>query len=521
MIPAIAIPALIALVVKFGLLCYSLTLAAKTYAMRVVIALLFVFTLHNLVEFLGLSIWSGEVTWAMERLGFAYIALLIPTVALILHASLLLSYERASDDKRFRLQPLLYVPGVLLLYLLLGTDQLVTGFQPFKNTLFRVAGPWYILFEAYAIAYLSAAFFILILGTRGSHRSAVGRARNRLWLLGLMLPGLLLLYLITANHYGVAKLSSTIYLPIPLTLFLLIAAYATHRRRVIDVGFFIPGSTVRKRKTKFYEHVQKLIDGISDTLHVQHLLRNMARAFGCDVVLIGGPRPLVARKNDEKDPSVRENELMQFPYKALQHVDTFVVADEVAHSRPALHSLMKRHRVDAIVPFRSDYVTSPHWLLFGEGFNDEVYTPRDFKIVAPLFDRIAEYFLQSSKLMRSQLGDAMEDIRGLRERLALAWDELAKLRADAVAAGAENRRLWVEKAALLRRRFLGTEERVPQSIASGDDTLEEYLAETERQIVVAALEHSEGNELKAARLLGISIRKLNRIVNRRPGGPLD
>ena len=55
---------------------------------------------------------------------------------------------------------------------------------------------------------------------------------------------------------------------------------------------------------------------------------------------------------------------------------------------------------------------------------------------------------------------------------------------------------------------------LPNAIESGQKTLEQYLAESEREIVRAALRDCGGNKVQAARLLGVQLRTLHYLIQR-------
>lgn len=504
MFPAVAIPALAALVFKAVLLGYSIKSPVRTLTTRVFLALLVVLALHNLVEVIGFVHFAKNgFTPITEQFGFAYIALLTFAIALILHVSLLLSFDFPAEDPRARLQPLLYAPPFLLIFLLLFTDLLVVGFQPFQNTILRVPGPFYFLFETYIAVYFLAALVNLVFGARSGRPYGLRRTRNRLWLLGLLPTGLLLVYLIVANHFGWTKITSTIYIPITLTFFLIVTTYATHQYRLFDIEFFVPWSRVRKRKTAFYRRIQAMIAEIAEMRSVRDILEFLASAFQCQVALVGGLRPLMAFANGQQIGVSTQLLLSKFPREALEKVDQIVVANEIADRQPQLYSLMKQYKVGAIVPFNSHSATSAHWMLLGERFSDQVYTPLDFRFVEALFDKIAERFLDNLTLLRSQLADARDEIQDIKRRLALAWDEQTALRRRIAQLGEENRILREEKAQLLRRNLRVIDHSLPQEIVSGQKTLDRYLSDHEAEIVAAALRQCRGNSAKAARLLGI------------------
>ena len=514
MIPAVAIPALIALVCKLGLLGYSMRIAARTLSMRLILALLLVFVLHNSVEFVGLIHFNGEVTPAITRLGFAYLSFLIPAVALILHLSLRLSFDRAPDGLWSRLQPILYVPGFVLVYLLLATDQLVTGFQTFRSAVLRIPGPWYILFESYVISYLLVALASLVYGARASRKSAKGRSRNRLWLLALLPTGLLILYLIVANHLGAAKITSTIYVPIPMTFFLLVATYATYRNRLPDVGFFIPGSKVRKRKAALYERARTMID-IGEVRSAKDIAEALVRIFRCPVELICNDTSLLCPADDHGASAESGLWLARFPLEVLQKIRQTVVMDEIGESDPELHNLMKLHKVEAIVPFKFYEKGSMSWAFFGEHFGEEVYTPLDFKHLEALFERIEECLFENVVPLRSQLEEATRKLNEFKQRLAVTWGELEAVRRGVGLAKVENRRF--QEGVAQRRpedEFQVQKPRLPEAIASGEKTMEQYLTEREGAIVAVALRKCADDKIETARLLGISQRLLQHLIDR-------
>ncbi|HEX9811612.1 MAG TPA: helix-turn-helix domain-containing protein [Burkholderiales bacterium] len=505
MIPAVAIPAFIALICKLGLLGYSIRVPTKNLTMRLVQALLVVFVLHNLAELVMLSHFTGEVTRMMEYLGFVYFALIIPVVTLILHVSVRLSFDLLSNDKRRKLELLLYLPAVVLLYLLLATDQLVAGFQTFRNTLLRIPGPLYVLFEVYLPGYLLASLASLVYGARGSRKSAIRRARNRLWLLALFPLAVLVWYLIIANHYGLAKITSTIYLPIPWMLFLLGATYVTHHYRLFDVAFFVPGSKIRRRKKAFYNRIQGMIGGIANVQSTEILLGKLANIFHCPVALIDGPLSAIAVEGDQERSGENELLLSQFPREVLEKVDQIIVAEEIAESDPELHSLMKHYNVGAIVPFNSHSAASSQWMLLGERFSDEVYTPLDFKHLEKLFERVGEHLSENLLPLRTQLEDVTQKIRELKQRLATSWNELSTVRKNVDLARAENFRLRDSNGPSLDYPN-ASKSQLPAPITSKEKTLEQYLVGREIEIIGAALKRCRGNTSEAARLLGMSPR---------------
>lgn len=498
----IAVPALVALIFKLVLLGYSATSRTKNSTTRLFLALLAVLALHNLDEILGFNYYVAEgLTATVSAFGYVYIALLIPAIALILHVSLRLSFDFPATDLRARLQPLLYIPAAVLIYLLLFTDQLVAGFQSFRNTVLHTPGPWYYLFEIYLAGYFLAALVNLAYGARPIRTSPICRARCQWWLLGIAPTLLLYIYLIVANRFGVAKLSSTIYVPIALTFFLIVATYtfATHPYRLFEIEFYIPWSKIRKRKTAFYARIQEAVAEIADLRSVREMLDRLANTLRCQVALIGGFRPIVAFV-DGQNNSTEPVRVSNFPRDVLERVRNIVVANEIAGSEPGLYDLMKQYRIGAIVPFTSHTGTAGNWMLFGEHFSDNVYTPLDFKVIEVLLVRIGELFVDGLLLVRAQLADTKEELYHCRDRLAIAWHQSTMLKAEVQNLREELVRSRREAFRVFTR---GTAPDLPPEVVSGKLTMQAYLERWQEYMVHAAMRLTNGDQHKAARILGI------------------
>lgn len=428
---AYELPSLLALVSKLGFLAYAGASSVKTASARLFFVLLAVLAAFNAVEWIGLHALARDgFSTTSIALGFAYFAFFIPSLALFLHISLLLAAE-ARNTAAPRLTWLVYAPALALLALLLGTDALVQGFQPHQYTVLRVPGPLYYLFEAYACLYLAATLYYLVRASMTA-RSELHRARLRLWLLGFAPLGALIVYLLVANHFGWAKLTSTVYVPLALTLFLLAATYATYQYRLFDVEFYIPGSKVRRRKTAFYDRIRAMIAEIADLDSVQTALDRVGATLRCPVALVGTPHEAMAPAGAA---------FSRIPRAALEGVDHIVVANEVAQAMPELYRTMREHRVAAIVPFHPHSQYAAGWLVLGEGFSNEVYTPRDFKLVEELFAKMGDLFLDKLLAMRVQLAEAVRQIQRLEQRTADALERIEQLKGESAYLARENERL--------------------------------------------------------------------------------
>jgi hypothetical protein len=438
MIAYASIPALVALLFKALLLGYSVRSAGRNLASRLFVALLLVLAAQNLVEFWGFNYRAEHgMGPLLQTLGFAYVGLLIPAIALILHVSLRLSFDLPANDRQWRWEYLLYLPAAGLVFLLLFTDKLVLGFQAFQDTVLRIPGPWYFLVETYLELYLLATLANLFYGARSS-RLPTARTRNRLWLLAILPTALLFIYLVAANHFGWTRITSTFYVPITLTFFLAVTAYATHQHRLFDIEFYIPWSKVRRRKTAFYRRIQATVAEFAELPSADAALERVAEVLRCPVALVGGGRPVFAAAGEGSI------ELAQFPHDVVAKVDRIVVAREISDGGSDTYGRMQQFKVAAIVPFYPNARTSASWMLLGESFNESVYTPLDFRKVEWLFERMGGFLLDKVGLLRAELDQASKENLALREKLALRPKEITALNERIRRLTAENEELRYE-----------------------------------------------------------------------------
>jgi len=435
MIAYTSIPALVALAFKFVLFAYAIKSPAKSYNTRLYFAILVFLALHNITEVAILNYYPRYgLDQILEMWGFAYFATYIPFIAILLHLSLKLSIDSASRYKNYFI--LLYVPVVPLEYLLIFTDKLVKGFAPFTFSIIRDPGSLYFLLETYVNLYLLAAFVNLIYGSRSSRSPVIARIRNRLWLLALAPMVLLMVYLIVSHHFGWTKLASPFYVPIAATFFLIISTYATYQYRLFDIQFYIPWSKVRKRKTAFYNRIRAMIAEIADLGSVDKVINRLAETLHCPAALVGSSRPILALAASSKF-------MADIPQPTLQKIDHIVIANEITDSMPEAYAVMRRHGVAAIVPFHPHSQYASGWLLLGESFSEQVYTPRDFKMVEELFDKMADLFLDKLLGMRAQLAESARQVRMLQQRQEAMQTNLALLKN-------ENEQLYCQNARLLK-----------------------------------------------------------------------
>ncbi|HEX9812373.1 MAG TPA: helix-turn-helix domain-containing protein, partial [Burkholderiales bacterium] len=324
--------------------------------------------------------------------------------------------------------------------------------------------------------------------------------RARLWLLALAPMIVLVIYLIIAHHLNQNRLTFPIYVPLAMTFFLLMTTYATHERprpggfyrflyRLFDLEAYLPWSYAHRRKTVLHGRIRDMVATIGSSHSLENIFRRLSEILQCPVVLMN--REKLALQTGSTP------EIVAFPRAVLSTIDRMVVAHEITRALPDLHVLMTRHKVAAIVPFHPRS-RAANWMLLGEGFSEQVYTPVDFDEVKRLFDQLADHLLDEQMHMRAELNQARRETQELHRQIADAAQHLEIV----------NKQLAERDIA--RRKSPPTSAAEPteldaamQEIATNRKTLADFVADVERRMITDALERCGGNQSKAAEYLGI------------------
>ena len=437
-IPTLAIPALIALVAKAALFFYARFSEVRNLETRLYLLFLFALAVQNLAEVSGF--YSIARTGLFPEFdGYVYFASSIPAIALLLHLALVLGISGQLHRIHRPIVGTIYLLALLLEYLLLFTPWLVQGFQPETYSYSKIPGPLYFLFEIYAVGALAAAVGLLIRGALGQ-TNAYRRLKNRLMLLGIAPIFVVVITVIGLQYLGTRHFNTTVTLPIAITFFLAVTAYATHQYRLFDIAFYIPWSKIRARKTAFYNHIRAMITEIADLGSVREAVHRLSDTLGCSVALVSTSKPVLAVAGGAQ-------QMVSFPLEQLRSIDRIVVANEIADSFPETYRIMRSHGVAAVVPFYPHSQSASGWMLLGDSFSEQVYTPLDFKMVEQLFDKMAELFLDKLLLMRSQLAAAERRLQTMEFRLQEAETGIVTLRSENETLQQLNLRLTREQSA--------------------------------------------------------------------------
>ncbi|MFQ6021614.1 MAG: helix-turn-helix domain-containing protein [Acidiferrobacterales bacterium] len=419
----ISLPAIIALAFKGGIFAYAHF--SRTHNAQTRIYLYFLFALsiqnvaeiwhvHNLIDNNTLPYIEATIYYAAGIVGFA----------LLFHLVVSLAFDQHNMWRMRLTLTAVYSYAIVLEILLLFTPWLVNDFVRFEYSVTRASGPLYFVFEFYAIGIFLSVIGILVYGSIYQYTSQK-RAKNSVLLVAIIPMALVMLTVLILLRLGIGWFNAAVTFPIAITYFLVVTAYAIHQHRLFDIQFYIPWSKVRKRKTAFYHRIRAMITEIADLDSVNEAVTRLAETLRCPVALLGNQGAVLATAGASK-------RMVQIPDEALQSFAHIIVANEIVDTSPKTHALMNHHGVAAIVPFYPHSRNASGWLLLGDSFSEQVYTPFDFRVVEQLFDKMADLFLDKLLTMRAHAHDqihALErQLQKTEHALTCLWREVDVLR---------------------------------------------------------------------------------------------
>lgn len=431
-LPIIAVPATIALMFKAAIYVYARYSQTHNLQTRLYLFFLFSFSVQNIAEIFGLYVLNNNNVMPYFQANLFYAATIVG-MAVLFHLSASLAFEGRFGSKQFLLPAFVYIWAIVLETLLIFTPWLIRDFEilayPLGDSVTRVRGPLYFLFEFYAIGIFASVIGLSLYGWK-KQDSVKKRLQNSMLVIAIAPMAVLVFLVLGLLHFGIKWLNWSLTFPVALTYFLIVTAYATHQHRLLDIQFFIPWSKVRKRKTAFYDRIRAMIAEIADLGSVNEVIDRLADTLRCPVAFLGGPKPVFATES--------AGTMGRFPLSELRKIDRIVVTNEIADAMPETHILMRRHNIAAIVPFYPRSETAASWMLLGDSFSENVYTPLDFRLVEELFDKMAELFLDKLVMMRTQLADAHRQIRTLELKLQTSESDVGSLRGQLETVNQEN-----------------------------------------------------------------------------------
>lgn len=461
---AYSIPAILALVTKAAILYLSRHAEVQNIQTRLFSAAVVAALGVNIAEIALLQrfVESNTYFW-----GITYFVTHIIMLALLTHLAILVSFDSPSKRRHWLLSTVLYGYVVMLEVLLLfSSRQLIQEFRPLHGyTVTRIPGPFFWIYELFIAACLLAILVLPFWGLRRG-RAPIARCRSKLWFISVFPFALLALLIISLLHFQIYWFNSTVTTPLLITLLLGAIGYAIHNRRIVDVDFYLPWSSVRKLKMALYAHITALSHEIPQFRSIDGLIRGLTDIVRCPVALLGSRN---ARFLSGEDTA----RMSSFPITALTTIDKMLVANEIPEKFPREHGLMAEHKIAVIVPFFPHSNKASCWLLLGEPFSQQMYTPQDFRTIESLFRKMAGLFL-----------DEMLD-KGFDSKVLQSCG-----RGNETQLGASD--------------FERQEHAVSRKTKyNPKKSFKEVVSEFEAQVIRDALQRCHGNQAEAARILGL------------------
>ena len=395
-------PAMIALIIKAGIYLYARHSNTHNYRTRLYLLFLFALSIQNIAEIAHFYVLADGIIPTFEIT--AYYAASIVAILLLFHLSIALSWEHRWPGLARWVYGIGYVYGFTVLALLVTSGLIIQGFEPIAYTVTRIPGPFYYLFEFLVLVLCCLVMVFFFVGAVYADSSRQ-RAQNALLLVAVIPIIAIVAVVLTLLHFGFRWLNASVVLPLGITLFLLVSAYAIHQHRIFDIQFFLPWSKVRRRKTRFHNRIRRLISEIADLPSPGDLVMRLSDTLRCSVVLLGSAQPAYTGAGAQR--------MKEIPSEVLCKVDEIVVAQEIADTKPNICRVMTSHKIAAIVPFHPHNSDAAGWLLLGNSFEDNVYSELDFRVVEGLFGRMSELFLDKFAQLRSEIRLMREGVQTL------------------------------------------------------------------------------------------------------------
>lgn len=432
-----AIPAIVVLAIKGAIFFYARSAPVRDRAAHLYLLFLAAIMVQNIAE-IGILNFRGAGLVGRNELwnGYLYFSASIIGLAIMVHLVLVLAIDWGTRNGSRAQTAMIYIPALILEILLWSGNYLIAGFTRLNYTYGQVAGTGYFFFEAYVLIYCAATLILLYYGAR-KQTTPSKRLKNKIMGYGMLPMAFVIGLVMTMQHQGLdPRFNTTTTLPIAITFFLAITAYAIHQYRLFDIDFYIPWSRVRQRKTVFYARIRKLIAEIAALPSVKEAVGLLAETFSCPIVLLDNKYQVVAAAGHTRNMSA-------LPASTLMPLTHITVRDELASRMPEVQQTMQRHQVAAAIPFYPQSRGAAGWLLMGNTFSEKVYSPLDFKWVEKVFDQMADLFLERMLDMREEI----DNILGQLHKLDKSHNEMQQTVKELLQ---ENEQLLHENARLLR-----------------------------------------------------------------------
>lgn len=384
MISAYSIPALLAFLAKLIILRASHKAVTQDRRARLFRAAVVLSLGLNVAEFVVLQRYSYLVNFNGVVVYYAISALVVP---LLVHLAISISIDSWDRPRFLPVYAALYGTGIAIAALFaFATPLLVSGVEDMRGyTVTTVRGSLYWLYQTFLICGFAAMLALPVHGLR-IDRDKRRRSQCKLWIAATTPLVVLVLAIILLLQFNIRWFNATVTSPLLITLMLATIGYVIHKRRVIELDFYIPGSQGRKRKISFYEELDHLERKAKRASSLSDLINDIALVFACPVALITNAG---SKQLSDGAPLL----LSSFSTEQLCLVQRLSVIDDPTISTE-IRGEMSKVDASAIIPFFADTHTLSFWLVCGRQFSRRIYSALDFKRLSGLIDKLSGLLLE-------------------------------------------------------------------------------------------------------------------------------
>lgn len=238
-----AFPALVAVIVKAGMIWWSRKLLFETWPF---FAFLLCLAVHNLFE-IGFYLYPSPEIKTIMMYGYYVAAVFALGFGLVFGVAL----WRPPLAKKAG--AIITGCASVIVALIVFTDYLIAGFTPLNFSYTRIPGPGYAVFAAYALICLAGMVAAIFLSVKNAASNYI-KARNSLILAGFA-PFVLVAGLVPVLLMMGIAINAAMLIPITTTFFLLVILYAFTHDVIFDVRALVVGTAQFRRLKRLVAHV--------------------------------------------------------------------------------------------------------------------------------------------------------------------------------------------------------------------------------------------------------------------------
>lgn len=402
----LALPAILALAAKVALLSYTIRSGRPERYAIFFIWFLIALGIQNLGEighFVALKF--GDPMLLGTSLNIYYVATVLSLPAIVAFALQLALGNSGRLNIDLIWISLLILCGILAL-LVPTSDLIISGYQVIVFSAKRIPGEYFFLLELALVASALATIALFVYGavTGSSFRS---RMLNSYMLVGIAPLAISVVAVVVALHLFDTAYNAAMIVPIAVTWFLLVTAYAIRNHKLLDIQFALPWTALAQARRSFHQRLTAFSRNFPATM--PRAIKEMSEMLSCPVALVGLQEPIMAGGHFNLE-GIKTSRLKRI--SEWTHVSTLRRNDK------ALSKLLMNKGVEAVAPFHlSGDSRQQGWLLFGTDNDSEMVTRSDVANVQEMIARLESAYDQRMTRLTRQLEKYQAREQGLLEQI--------------------------------------------------------------------------------------------------------